>query len=157
MSVVLDPRFARAGGMIAPRPRVYAAHPMASYGTDHERSRLVALGGLLPGVELFNPSRRYSTNVGWRRAWPRVLASLSGLVVFPGENGTIGTGCLRELTDAVTWGLPIAALEGEALREIDGLKLVSVPRRSARHAARLILSGPIEPSQLLAVSKVPDG
>ncbi len=57
-------------------PRVYVAHPMTSYGTDHERVCLAALAGLLPGVELFDPSRRYQTDAAWLRAWPRVLDTL---------------------------------------------------------------------------------
>jgi hypothetical protein len=127
------------------RPRIYAAHPIASYGTRHETTCRCQLGLLFPGVDVFDPSGRYGTHDGWRRAWPRVLASLSGLVVFPAEDGTIGTGCLRELTDAITWRLPIAGLADGALHEIEGVELLPMPRRSARFAGRLLLAGQIEP------------
>jgi hypothetical protein len=136
-------------GLGAERPRVYAAHPVTSYGTDHERDRLACLARLLPGVQLFDPSGRYSSHAGWRRAWPRVLETLSGLVVFQEEDCTIGTGCLRELTDAITWGLPIAALEGEALHHITGIQFLAVPRRPARHAGRLVLGPSLGPGDFL--------
>ncbi len=120
------------------RPRVYVAHPMTSYGTAHERSCLATLAELLPGVELCDPAGRYRTDDGWLRAWPRVLQTLSGLVIFPCENGTVGTGCLRELTDAIAAYVPVAVLVGYELHEIDGFQLLAPPWRSARNAARLI-------------------
>jgi hypothetical protein len=139
------------------RPRVYAAHPIVSYGTARERDCLALLRGVLPEADLYDPAGRYSTDAGWLRAWPRVLPTLSGLVVFQGEDGTIGTGCLRELTDAIAWRLPVAALEGEALHEIDGVQFLAVPWRTARHAGRLVLAGSIDPEAFLpewAVSRV---
>lgn len=122
-----------------PKPRVYAAHPMDSYGTAHEAGCLAALAQLLPGVDIFDPAGRYRTDDGWLRAWPRVLRTLSGLVVFAGENGTVGTGCFRELTDAIAAYVPVAVLVGDQLREIDGFQLLAPPWRSARSAGRLIV------------------
>lgn len=93
------------------KPRVYVAHPQVSYGTVRERTCLAALRSLLPGWDLFNPSGRYTTDTGWLRAWPRVLDTLDGLVIFGTRKGVIGCGCLRELADAERDGLPIAALD----------------------------------------------
>lgn len=126
------------------RPRIYVAHPMASYGTEHERDCLASLAGLLPGADLYDPAGRYMTDAGWLRAWPRVLASLSGLVVFGAEDGTVGTGCLRELTDAIAAYVPVAALVGDELHEIDGFQLLAPPWRSARNAGHLIVGRAME-------------
>ena len=64
------------------RPRVYAAHPIVTYGTARERDCLASLRTVLPGVDLYDRAGRYSTDAGWLRAWPRVLSTISGLVVF---------------------------------------------------------------------------
>lgn len=89
------------------RPRVYCAHPITSYGTEHEAACLAALANLLPSAELINPFGRYRTNRGWRRSWPRRLTTLSSVVVFGEEDGSIGVGCLREVTDAILWRLRV--------------------------------------------------
>ena len=93
------------------RPRAYVAHPQVSYGTARERECVAALRRLLPGWDLFDPSGRYRTDTGWRRSWPRVLASLDALVVFGTREGVIGCGCLREIADAERRGLPVAVLD----------------------------------------------
>lgn len=133
---------------LAVRPRVYATHPMTSYGTAHERQCLDRLAELLPSCEIVNPAERYSTNVGWLRAWPRLLPTLAGLVVFGAEDGTIGTGCWREIGDAITWRLPVAALAGGALCEIDAVQLLALPWRSARRVGRVMLGPALEPREL---------
>jgi len=38
------------------RPRVYAAHPVVTYGTARERDCLASLRGLLPDVDLYDPA-----------------------------------------------------------------------------------------------------
>lgn len=131
--------------------RVYAAHPVTSYGTEHEARSLAALRALLPDCEIYDPAGRYRREHGWRRAWPGVLASLSGLVVFGAKDGTIGTGCLRELTDALAWGLPVAGLDGDVLKVIGGVQLLPVPWRTARHVGRLVLGDPVEPRDFLVL------
>lgn len=133
------------------RARVYVAHPIVTYGTARERDCLAVLREQLPGVELYDPAGRYRREHGWQRAWPKVLASLSGLVVFGAKDGTIGTGCLRELTDALAWGLPVAGLGGDVLKEIGGVQLLPVPWRTARHVGRLVLGDPIEPRDFLVL------
>ena len=93
------------------RPRVYAAHPIVTYGTARERDCLAALERLLRGVDIYDPAGRYRTNKGWLRAWPRVLSTLSGLVVFGTRDGVVGLGCLREIADAREAGVPVAMLD----------------------------------------------
>jgi hypothetical protein len=118
------------------RPRVYAAHPMTSYGTEHERTCLDTLAALLRGVEIIDPATRYRTNAGWLRAWPRLLSTLSGLVVFADETGTVGAGCLREVVDAVAAGLPVLMLDDDHhLCELAALDLLPSDIPSRTHAA----------------------
>ena len=54
----------------------------------------------------------------WQTYWPLLVPTLSGLVVFGDRDGSIGTGCIRELADAWRWDLPVALLdlEGRARR-----------------------------------------
>ena len=125
------------------RPRVYAAHPMAAYGTIYERRSLAAIRRLLPGVELVDPAGRYTTDAGWLRAWPRLVRTLSGVVVFAAEDGTVGTGCLREIADAMTWLLPVAVLGDGHLCELAGLDLVPDSGRTARRAAFPVPGEPV--------------
>lgn len=48
------------------RPRIYAAHPMTTYGTDHERAYLDALAALLPSAEIIDPgSIAHPACSGW--------------------------------------------------------------------------------------------
>ena len=117
------------------RPRVYCAHPITTYGTAYERACFNTLAELLPDVELYDPAGRYKTSTDWRRAWPRVLASLHGLVVFGTEDGTIGAGCLREITDAIVAGLPIALLDAGSLRELVTIELVATDERTGSRSA----------------------
>ncbi|MGH9291603.1 MAG: hypothetical protein ACRDZ6_02320 [Acidimicrobiales bacterium] len=134
--------------------RVYVAHPMLTYDTEWEASCLRTLAGLLPHVELYNPAGRYLTDASWLRAWPRVLRSLSGLVVFGTTAdddygvgaGEIGTGCIRELGDAIACGVPLLAFDGERLHELDGVRLLAIPWRSARRAGALVLGPVFEPN-----------
>jgi len=130
------------------RPRVYAAHPVSCYRTDHEARCLAALRGLLPHCDLYDPADRCRNAAAWQRAWPRVLRTLSGLVVFAAEDDTIGAGCLRELGDALACGLPALAVHRGTLHEIDGVRLLALPWRSTRHLASLLLGPAFEPSPL---------
>jgi hypothetical protein len=93
------------------RPRVYVAHPIVTYGSARERDCLAALRRLLVETDLYDPAGRYSTAAGWMRAWPRVLKTLSGLVVFGTRDGVVGVGCVREIADALGAGLPVAMLD----------------------------------------------
>jgi hypothetical protein len=121
------------------RPRIYAAHPITAYGSALERERLSLLRRSLPNAEIFDPAGRYATSVAWRRTWPRVLGTLSGLVVFSAADGSIGTGCLRELIDAMATQLPVVGLDGGGLRQLQGVRLLDDQTRTPRRAAALLL------------------
>jgi hypothetical protein len=74
-----------------------------------------------------------------------VLGGLSSFVVFAGTDGTIGAGCIRELTDALVRHIPIAGFHEGGLRTIAGLESLPIPFRSARSTALLLLADPIDP------------
>jgi hypothetical protein len=122
------------------RPTVYVAHPMASYGTPHAAACLVDLGALLPGARLIDPAAIYGSDAEWQRGWPRLVRRLWGFVIFGAEDGTIGAGCIRELADAVAFGVPITGFDVRiGLREILGVDLLDMDSRSARRTGTLRL------------------
>jgi hypothetical protein len=139
------------GAVTDRRPRVYAAHPIVTYGSARERDCLAALRRLLPGVEIYDPAWRYRTNEGWLRAWPRVLSTLSGLVVFGTRDGVIGLGCLREIAGARQAGLLVAMLDHRCRsRTYAGLS----PRTrtpTPRRAAMLVPGEPVDLRDLLGL------
>jgi hypothetical protein len=134
------------------RPQVYAAHPMTSYGTEHERACLDTLAALLPGSEIIDPATRYWSNTGWLRAWPRLLSTLSGLVLFADETGTVGAGCLREVADAVAAGLPVAFLDDDhSLCELAALHMIPAAERTRTSCAWPVAGGRVaQPMFLMA-------
>ncbi len=135
------------------RRRVYVAHPIVAYGTARERDCLAALRGLLPDVNLYDPAGRYSTDAGWLRAWPRVLPTISGLVVFGTRDGVVGVGCLREIADVSGAGLPVAMLDHRCrARTYAGLAL---PTRAPtpRRAAVLVPGEPVDLRGLFGIDE----
>jgi len=132
------------------KPRVYAAHPLTCYRTEWAARCLERLRKLLPVVELIDPEDRSWSADSWLFEWPRVLGGLSAVVVFPDQDGTVGTGCIREVTDAVFLGLPVWAFDGYRLVELTGFEFVPEGRRTARRAADLIGGRRLRPAVLLA-------
>lgn len=132
------------------KPRVYAAHPLTSYGTAWAAGCLERLGALLPGVDLIDPEAKSWTADAWLYEWPYVLGGLAALVVFPDEDGVVGTGCIREVTDAVFLGLPVWAFDGRRLVELTGFQFLPERVRTARRAAVLLGRRRLRPASLLA-------
>jgi len=120
-------------------PLVYAAHPVTTYGTDRERDSLARIGCLVAPAQVVNPAAHYQSNADWLSDWPGLLPILSGMVVFADADGTIGTGCLRELSDAWCVGLHVALLDDRgALRHISTLRIVPACRRTAARTAVVV-------------------
>jgi len=119
-----------------PTPLAYVAHPLTTYGTPLEREALDLLGALLPDAVLVNPATRYRDTDHWLADWPRLVGTLSGLVVVADSDGTIGAGCLRELTDVWRLGVPVALLDARGqLRRLSGLRMVAETERTAQRLA----------------------
>ena len=131
------------------RPRVYACHPVSSYGTLHERRCVAAIRRLLPGAELVNPAGMFGSADDWRDRWPEVLDGLDGLVLFPDERGAVGSGCLVEVVDAHRLLVPVALLDPATrkLHRLAGLDFPTLPTAwdAARPVAGAVLTWELAP------------
>jgi len=132
-------------------PRVYAAHPIVTYATARERDCLASLRGVLPEADLFDPAGRYSTDAGWLRAWPRVLSTLSGFVVFGTREGVVGVGCLREIAEARGNGLPVAMLDQRCRARTYAGIVLPARARTPRRAAVLVPGEPVDLRELFGL------
>ena len=117
------------------RPLVYAAHPVLSYGTAHERKALAHLRRLLPAVTLIDPAARYVGLEDWEQDWPSLVWTLSAVVVFAGEDGSIGAGCMKEVADGIAHGVAVCVLRAGNLHELVSLRLLPLTRRSPARCA----------------------
>jgi hypothetical protein len=135
-------------------PRIYVAHPITSYGTARGAACLDALAELLPGSELVDPAALFTTSAAWLDAWPAMVQTLAGLVVFGAADGTIGSGCLLEIADAMAAELPVAAFEeggtglAPSLVELVGVEFLRPGERTARRIGVLVPGEPIDWSDL---------
>ncbi|MGP0108126.1 MAG: hypothetical protein ACLPR9_04555 [Acidimicrobiales bacterium] len=126
-------------------PRIYVAHPITSYGTEHGVACLDSLADLLPGADLVDPAALFTTSAQWLDAWPAIVQTLAGLVVFGAADGTIGSGCLLEVADAMAAELPVAAFEeGPSLVELVGVEFLRPALRTARCVGVLVPGEPID-------------
>jgi hypothetical protein len=89
------------------KPRIYAAHPVASYVSPGERAALRTLRELFRGAEIINPATRYQDCAHWRQTGR--CSSSDPLVLFAGDDGTIGVGCVHEFGDAIRFAVPVVA------------------------------------------------
>lgn len=129
-----------------PTARVYAAHPKACYGSEYAARCLAGLAAALPdGAHLIDPETcQWADDEEWLAAWPALLARLAGLVVFAEEDGSIGIGCVRELSDATAMSVPVAGYSlQDGLCEIASIELGATSSRSAANVGRLVLAGPV--------------
>jgi hypothetical protein len=125
----------------------YCAHPKTCYGSDHARHHLDALAALLPGVEVIDPEGcPWTSEAQWLADWQDIVARLDVLVAFGDESGTVGCGVLREITDCLLLGVPIAVLDlaGPTLRDLHAVELVPEVIRWAGQAAVLVPGAPCE-------------
>ncbi|MGH9068213.1 MAG: hypothetical protein ACRD0J_12125, partial [Acidimicrobiales bacterium] len=128
--------------IVASPPRVYMAHPVATYATPWARSSKAHLEELLPDCEVVDPEAQgWATDADWLRAWPALLDRLDALVVVAAPDGALGAGCVAELVDAMARGLPVAGLDliDGHLRRVVGLTFEGRP--SARRLATVSLAG----------------
>jgi hypothetical protein len=125
-------------------PRIYAAHPMTTYGSPREAKALARIAALAPGAEIVDPANRYRDTAHWRRDWPELVPRLSAVLVFGDSHGAVGTGCVHELADAWRLGVPVAMLDGRGTcRQLIGLRILSERRRNAWRAAVLVPGRPM--------------
>ena len=121
------------------QPRLYAAHPLTSYGTEHEEVCLAAIRAAFSGWELIDPATRYASTGDWLADWPRLVPALDGLVLFADERGTVGAGCLREVADALILRVPVGCYDPcFGLCELARVDLLPAAMRSAAACAWLV-------------------
>ena len=136
-------------------PRVYLAHPVTCYGTDHETACIEVLADLLPGVDLCDPAACFASSAEWLAAWPGLVGRLDGLVVFADTDGTVGAGVLREVADAVAFDVPVAGLDlARGLCWVTGFELLDEHARSGRRCAIVSLGDPLNAETWLAGERV---
>jgi hypothetical protein len=132
-------------------PLVYAAHPVTTYGTDREQDALARIGYFAAPTQVIDPATRYRSTEDWLADWPELLSTLSGLIVFADADGTIGAGCLRELTDAWRLGIPAALLDDNGdLRHVSTLRIVPACHRTALRMAVVVGGRRFDLSSVLA-------
>lgn len=124
------------------RARVYVAHPIPTYRSSWSARCIEAAERAWPDAELIDPAERFGSNETWLDEWPALVATLSALVVVGDEQGRIGSGCLREIADAILWWVPtytLADRSGElSLAVLGGM---TFPERPSPHVAAILRAG----------------
>lgn len=66
------------------------------------------------------------------------------MIVFPAEDGAIGVGCIREISDAIRCHVPVVAVDlRSGVVEFGGVDLFPLGIRSARRAGVMRLGEPV--------------
>jgi hypothetical protein len=123
-------------------PLVYLAHPIATYGTEWSVRCLDAVARHWPNAEVVDPAVRFASNAEWLADWPVIAPTLRALVVVGDESGTVGAGCLRELVDAIFWGVGVFTLvERRGVLRLARLSGLDVPQGANARAAAVLRPG----------------
>ena len=113
--------------------RLYCARPLVAYRTDLDRRQLARVAELFPEAEVLDPAAMFTSNAGWLAVWPEIVGTLDLIVLWADEDGFIGAGCLREVTDAMVASVPVVALDWKGrLRTFAGLHCHGLLPSSAR-------------------------
>jgi hypothetical protein len=72
------------------------------------------------------------------------------MVAFPATDGTVGAGVVKELLDAVVYGIPVAVLDRGALVELAGIEMLGHRQRTALRIGRLVTGRRISPRTFLS-------
>jgi hypothetical protein len=87
---------------------VYVASPVTAYGTPARNWALAAIRKQAsPDAVILDPAEMFCTNDEWLAEWPDIVRTLDELVIVPAVDGTIGAGVLREIADALAFGVPV--------------------------------------------------
>ena len=132
--------------------KLYAAHPLTSYGTPYEARQLEALREHFPGADVLDPAAMFSSNEDWLAKWPEVLATLDALVLFADQAGHVGAGVLRELSDAIGAGLPVLVLGQDGqLYHFGGFSSEHRLVVARSRAGRLLFGPPVSAAGVMAL------
>lgn len=119
---------------------VYVACPLTLYEPDARYRRLLRqVKRCFPKATLISPKDSFTSTRDWRESFPGIVRSLDALVIVP-DTGRIGTGVLREATDALFCGVPVYCYDPEQgqLTSADKFAFVFDQTASPSLAVRLI-------------------
>ena len=99
----------RTSAMPHERPplRIYLAAPMTTYRTERYNRIVSQLQHHFAGDRLLSARYLYTSTADWRMKWPKLLPTLDALLFIAAEDGTIGSGVLREIIDVRNRGRPV--------------------------------------------------
>ncbi len=80
--------------------RVYIASPISTYQTPRYDRMLTEIAQHYPRAEILQARHLFQSTADWRRRWPQLLPTLTGLVFFSDVDSTIGLGVWSEIQDA---------------------------------------------------------
>lgn len=88
---------------------VYVASPMSTYETARYAQKVKCIqewaGQRFKNPEILAARDLYADHDDFERKWSQIVRSLRAMVVFTAENGTIGAGVAREISDCVGVGV----------------------------------------------------
>jgi len=96
------------------RQRTYVAAPVAVLLRPDWPKRVRQIGSLVGPV--WDPTELFSSSAEWLSRWPGLLSTVTGLVLVPDDDGSIGAGCLREIADVLGRDRDVWLLDGGQLR-----------------------------------------
>lgn len=124
------------------RSVVYVAGSMSSYGTAKRTKAIAQIADLADSqsLDVFLPERRYRTHAAWVRGWSKLCRSnaLAGVVIVPDGGGAIGAGVMREVSDAIAFGVPVFVWTAQGL--IEDFSMHTLARPTAMRAARITVN-----------------
>jgi len=80
--------------------RIYIASPISTYQTTRYDRMLTEIARHFPRAEILQARHLFQSTADWRRRWPQLLPTLTGLVFFSDVDSTIGLGVWSEIQDA---------------------------------------------------------
>jgi hypothetical protein len=126
--------------------RVYVASPITTYQTPRYDQKLAEIAQHFPRAELLQARCLFRSTADWRRRWPQLLPTLTGLVFFANSDRTVGLGVWSEVQDAVD-RIPVWFLDdGNGWYALDDFAVQVTGESYARFATVNIADSPDFPS-----------
>jgi hypothetical protein len=96
---------------------VYVAGPLSTYGSPKRIDAIAEIRRIMEpqGKALCLPEDQFVDNEAWRLGWFDVCRQLHHLTVITADDGSIGAGVLREVSDALACYVPVSLYCGGGL------------------------------------------
>jgi len=115
---------------------------MSSYGTAKRTKAIAQIAEFADSqsFDVFLPERQYRTHDAWIRGWSKLCRSsaLAGLVIVPDDNGAIGAGVMREVSDAIAFDVPVFVWTAQG--PVADFSMRTLARPTAMRAARVTVN-----------------